>query len=300
MAAYQGGFEMKTALLIADLEGIGGVDDPSMLVFGSPGYPDACAHMTREVRAAIIGLQEAGYTRIKLSDAHRAGSGEPNLSLAELPSGVELFYTDDMYGGPLLEGVDAVACVGMHAAGGTAGFGAHTVEIHTAWYAGERALSETDIALALAAERGIPALYSAGDDVLGQSLSGRLHFVCTKKSRGPATTESLELSRTAEAIRLAGRVSARPPEPPPPPRLLLRFKGSDFADAATEAGGRRISASTVEIEGARPPKEPGSRPTRASASAASPRATSGDAPRFRGPNATSSSTVSSKKPRSGS
>jgi hypothetical protein len=34
------------------------------------------------------------------------------------------------------------------------------------------------------------------------------------------------------------------------PRLLLRFKGSDFADAATEAGGRRISASTVEIEGA--------------------------------------------------
>jgi D-amino peptidase len=240
---------MKTALLIADLEGIGGVDDPSMLVFGSPGHPEACAHMTREVRAAITGLLEAGYTRIKLSDAHRSGSGAPNLSPAELPKGVELFYTDDMYGGPLLDGVDAVACVGMHAAGGTQGFGAHTVEIHTAWYAGERALSETDIAMALAAERGIPTLYSAGDDVLGQSLNDRLHFVCTKQSRGPAHTVSIELARIEESLRLAGHVSPRRPEPPPPPRLLLRFKGSDFADAATEAGARRISASTVEIEG---------------------------------------------------
>jgi D-amino peptidase len=241
---------MKTALLIADLEGIGGVDDPSMLVFGSPGHPEACARMTREVRAAISGLLEAGYTCIKLSDAHRSGSGEPNVSPAELPDGVEIFYTDDMYGGPLLDGVDAVACVGMHAAGGTEGFGAHTVEIHTAWYAGERALSETDIAMALAAERGIPTLYSAGDDVLGQSLDGRLHFVCTKKSRGPASTASLELARIEEALRLAGHMAPRRPEPPPPPRILLRFKGSDFADAATEAGARRISASTVEIEGA--------------------------------------------------
>jgi D-amino peptidase len=241
---------MKTALLIADLEGIGGVDDPAMLIYGSPRHPEACARMTREVRAAITGLREAGYTRIKLSDAHRSGSGVPNVSPAELPEGVELFYPDDMYGGPLLDGVDAVACVGMHAAGGTEGFGAHTVEIHTAWYAGDRALSETDLAMALAAERGIPTLYSAGDDVLGQSLNGRLHFVCTKQSRGPTRTTSLDLARTEEALRLAGHVSPRPPEPPPPPRLLLRFKGSDFADAATEAGARRISASTVEIEGA--------------------------------------------------
>jgi D-amino peptidase len=241
---------MKTALLIADLEGIGGVDDPSMLIFGSPGHPEACARMTREVRAAITGLFEAGYTRIKISDAHRSGSGEPNISSTELPDGVELFYTDDMYGGPLLDGVDAVACVGMHAAGGTEGFGAHTVEIHTAWYAGERALSETGLAMALAAERGIPTLYSAGDDVLGQSLTGRLHFVCTKQSRGPASTASFELTRTEEALRLAGHVPPQPPEPPPPPLLRLRFKGSDFADAAAEAGARRISASTVEIEGA--------------------------------------------------
>ncbi len=241
---------MKTALLIADLEGIGGVDDPSMLIFGSPGHPEACARMTREVRAAITGLLEAGYTRIKLSDAHRSGSGAPNLSAAELPGDVELFYTDDMYGGPLLDGVDAVACVGMHAAGGTQGFGAHTVELHTAWYAGERALSETDLAIALAAERGIPTLYSAGDDVLGQSLEGRLHFVCTKQSRDTASTTSHELARTEELLRLAGHRSPQRPEPPPPPRLLLRFKGSDFADAATEAGARRISACTVEIEGA--------------------------------------------------
>jgi D-amino peptidase len=241
---------MKTALLIADLEGIGGVDDASMLVFGSPGHPEACARMTREVHAAITGLREAGYTRIKLSDAHRSGSGMPNVSSAELPDGVDVFYTDDMYGGPLLDGIDAVACVGMHAAGGTQGFGAHTVEIHTAWYAGERALSETDIAMALAAERGIPTLYSAGDDVLGQSLDGRLHFVCTKQSRGPASTTSLELARIEEELRRAGHVSPQRPEPPPPPRLLLRFKTSDFADAAADAGARRISASTVEIQGA--------------------------------------------------
>jgi D-amino peptidase len=240
---------MKTALLIADLEGIGGVDDMSMLIFGNPGYPAACAQMTREVRAAILGLQEAGYTRIKLSDTHLAGTGEPNVSLAELPDGVELFYIDDGYGGPLLDGVDAVACVGMHSAGGTAGFGAHTVAIHTAWYAGEHALSETEIAMALAAERGIPTLYSTGDDVLGQALGDRLHFVCTKKSRGPTTTESFEFPHIEQALRLAGRVTPRAPAPPPAPRLLLRFKGSDFADAATEAGGRRVSDSTVEIVG---------------------------------------------------
>lgn len=241
---------MKTALLIADLEGIGGVDDPSMLIFGTPDYPTACAHMTREVRAAILGLQEAGYTRIKLSDTHLSGSGEANLSRDDLPDGVELFFSQgDLWGGPLLDGVDAMACVGMHAAGGTAGFGAHTAEIHTAWFAGERALSETDLAMGLASERGIPTLYCAGDDVLGESLDGRLHFVCTKKSRDPATTRSLDLAQTEQALRLAGRVAPRAPEPPPAPRLLLRFKGSDFAEAATEAGARRVSDSTVEIVG---------------------------------------------------
>src|SRR5882757_7446666 len=103
---------MRTALLIADLEGICGVDTLDALAYGGDGHAEACALMTAEVNAAIDGLLAQGFDLVRVSDSHRSGSGAPNLSPGQLHDAAELRFTEhDYYGGHLLEGVEAVACL---------------------------------------------------------------------------------------------------------------------------------------------------------------------------------------------
>jgi D-amino peptidase len=100
------------------------------------------------VLAAIEGLRAQGFTDVRVSDSHRSGRDAPNVDAAALPSGCELrFESSDPYGGALLDGVSAVACIGMHAAGGTTGFAAHTVQAGVEWRLGGQRISETHLAM---------------------------------------------------------------------------------------------------------------------------------------------------------
>src|SRR5260221_5745796 len=156
---------MKTVLLIVDLEGVGGVDSSRALSAASPAFAGARRLATDEVLAALGGLFGRGVERVRVSDSHRPGGSTTTIIAEELPPGAELIWTGDPYDAALFDGVDAVACLGMHAAAGTPGFASHTVSVQCAWQAGGRDISETDIVLALAAERGVPALFVTGDDV---------------------------------------------------------------------------------------------------------------------------------------
>lgn len=251
---------MKTALLIADLEGVAGVDRLEALAFGGEHHAEACARMTDEVNAVIAGLVGQGFTHVRVSDSHRSGSGAPNLAPGQLPDVAELRYVDpDMYGGSLLEGVDAICCVGMHAAGGTTGFAAHTVELHAEWRLGGKRVSETEIAIWLAAERGVPAIFASGDDVLGASVAGLVPFVKTKTAKGVGEARSASGVRAALKKAAGVRPGAVGKAPDGPLQLRFRdgtkvtFEGGSFADRYRQALGALagVEVEVTEVPGTR-------------------------------------------------
>lgn len=240
---------MKRALLIADLEGVAGVDALEDLVVGSEGHPRARERMTDEVNAAVEGLLAAGFQAVRVSDSHQSGSGEPNVLRERLHPAAELCFEEDWYSARMFEGVEAVACVGMHAAAGSAGFAAHTVDVLSAWELAGRRLSEADLVLALAAEEGVPALFISGDDVLEASLAGRVGFVRAKQARGQVGAHSRPAEEVHAELRRAAQGPARRTEPLPEAPLVLAFKSGRQADLAEATGARRVDRYRVALEG---------------------------------------------------
>ncbi len=216
---------VRRVLLIADLEGITGVDRVEQLVFSAKGYPAAARRMTEEVALVSRLLLEHGVRHVRVSDAHLAGGPPGNIDGKELPTGVELRVEEaDMYAGTLLDDVDAVACVGMHALGDSPGFGAHTVSVNTAWTLHDEALTETRIVQLLAAERGVPLWFSAGDDVLESQAPAGLPFVRTKRALSRGEARSRSLSEVEADFRAVLKRAPIPPSPLPPSPLRVRFQ----------------------------------------------------------------------------
>ena len=240
---------MRCALLIADLEGVAGVDALEDLVAGSPGYPAACERLTAEINAAIEGLLAAGFERVRVSDTHQSGSGAPNVLAAALPPQAELRFEENPYAAELFEGVEAVACLGMHAAAGSGGFGAHTVDPLGVWRCGERRLSETELVLALAHEAGVPCVFVSGDDVLGASLGGG-RYVETKRALSPARSESRGRDEVLDSLRRAAREAPRPAPPTPDGEWTITFRSARQAELAAASGAERLDRYRIRLDGA--------------------------------------------------
>jgi D-amino peptidase len=234
---------VRRLLLIADLEGITGVDSLPSLVFCGAGYEAAARRMTEEVAVVAEALLARGVEEVRISDAHRAGAGGSNLDAALLPAACSVHLAEDMYGGALLDGVDAVCAVGMHASGESEGFGAHTVALHTSWRLDGRPLNETHLAMFLAAERGIPFWFSSGDQVLEAELPG-VPFVRTKHSSGRGATRSRPVEDVVAELRAITRRPPPPVLPVPRGRLVLRFQRRAEAEAS---GGVLVSPTHVEL-----------------------------------------------------
>lgn len=233
----------RRVLLIADLEGITGVDSIDALAMGSLSYPAAAQRMTDEVAFVARQLVLQGVETIVVSDAHRSGAAT-NLDAGQLPAACEVRVEDDMYGGTLLDGVESVVCVGMHAQGPSPGFGAHTVSVNTAWTLGSLALTETHLALLLAAERGIPMWCSSGCDVLEAQLGGLVPFVRTKHSVSRSQASSLPQAEVE--ARLLEVLRGPPAALPSVPREVLRVRFQKAAEAE-RSGGKRSSPTEVEL-----------------------------------------------------
>jgi D-amino peptidase len=236
---------MSRVLLIADLEGIPTVDRAEALVAGGPGHAAALEAMAASVREVVERLRREGVAEVRISDAHRSGGG-PNLEAAAFP-GCELHFTDDLYGGALLDGVDAVCAVGMHARARSRGFAGHTVSLHTDWQLGGVALDESRLAQLLAAERGIPMWFTCGDDVLAVDCDGVLPCAITKRSSSTTTTRTLDASaRVAELDEVFARRNTRLPPVPRAP-LTITFQRRVEAEAAWAAGAPRCGPTSIEL-----------------------------------------------------
>lgn len=232
-------------LLIADLEGIAHVDQATALCIGGEGNEAAIEAMTRATLEVVTALEREGVDQIRVSDAHRSGAPH-NLDPARFPS-CEVHFTDDMYGGPLLDGVDAVCAVGMHARAKANGFAGHTVSLHTEWTLGSAHLDESRLAQLLAAERGIPMWFTCGDDVLANDVKGVLPCAVTKQSTSATQTKSLDDATVSAALKrvMAERNTRLPPVPCAP--LTITFQHRAEADVAVAAGAKRAGSTSVVI-----------------------------------------------------
>lgn len=237
-------------LLVVDLEGVVGVDSVSALMAGTPEYAQACAALTREINATVEGLLGAGFSHVRVSDSHMSGSGAPNVLAGSLHRAAELRFEEDWYSAAVFEGVQAVACLGMHAPGGLRGFVAHTVDPLGSWMCAGRLLSESDIVLALAAEAGVPALFVSGDDTLHAHLEDRVPFVRTKVSLSPTRAVSRPSEEVLADLARAASLAPTPQRPLPGAPLRLVFKSARQAALAAQTGAHRVERYQVEVSGA--------------------------------------------------
>jgi D-amino peptidase len=239
----------RRVLLVVDLEGVVGVDSVSALVAGTPEYARACSQLTAEINATIESLLGAGFSHVRVSDSHMSGSGEPNVLHELLHPVAELCWEEDWYSVSVFEGVQAVACLGMHAPGGMHGFAAHTVAPLGSWVCSGRLLSESDLVLALAAEAGVPALFISGDDSLQAHLGDRVPFVRTKVSLSPTQAASHPPEEVLAGLAHAARLAPILLQPLPEAPLRLVFKSARQAALAAETGARRVESHQVEVSG---------------------------------------------------
>jgi D-amino peptidase len=235
-------------LLLTDLEGVAGVDDVADLLEGQPGYPRAQGLLAGEIDAALAGLAAGPLAarEVVVSDSHRGGPA-PTVDAGRLPPGVTLYRGEDAYDLERFAGLHAVACLGMHA--GDRGFTPHTVDLSCVWEsrADGRPVTETDLFLGLAAARGLPVVFVAGDDALAPPPG--VPFVATKTALGPARARSRAPGEVAADLRRAA-ASAPRPAPALAGELALRFRSRWMADAAAAAGGARLDETVVAVPGA--------------------------------------------------
>lgn len=233
-------------LLIADLEGIPGVDQATALAIGGEGNEAAIEAMTLATLEVVHALKRDGVDHIRISDAHRSGA-DFNLDPARFPKQCEVRFTDDMYGGALLDDVDAVCAVGMHARARSNGFAGHTVSLHTDWVLGANTLDESRLAQLLAAERGIPMWFTCGDDVLARDVRHVMPCAITKHSTSPTQTRSLDAAHcTAELARVLKERNTKLPVVPREP-LMIRFQHRAEADVAVKRGAKRAGPTSIMI-----------------------------------------------------
>ncbi|MBL8924468.1 MAG: M55 family metallopeptidase [Myxococcaceae bacterium] len=215
------------ALLVTDLEGVHGADSVECLVGGEPAWERARLRATHEVNLAIAALSRQGFTSFVVSDSHHNGTDAPNLVLEALDQRATCERRSDAFAPALFNGADAVAALGMHAAGGAPGFISHALDVGLAWELEGRLVSETDFLLDLCAAAMTPFLFVTGDDVLASSLPS-IRAVVTKRAVSVTSAASLPLETVEDGLVRAALEPGRAAPSLPPGPLRLHVKSPSF------------------------------------------------------------------------
>jgi len=199
-------------LIVTDMEGLSGIDDPRM-TDSSPRnaayYERGLGFLHGDVNACIAGLFDAGATSVDVVDGHGNGN---NLRVAQLDSRATLLSQDaprDLYFDLPKEGkYDAVLVVGMHDKPLSGGFMAHTRGAGLSPVLNGATLTETELVGYEFGMTGVPIIFAAGDDHLKRDLADPmpwLVYVTVKKATGYATAEL----RNTDSVRAELRSGAR-------------------------------------------------------------------------------------------
>ena len=194
---------MKKLFISADIEGTCGITAwEETEANGGRNYGYFCERMTAEVDAAVRGAENAGYiTTVK--DAHDSARNIDPMGLPKTATLIRGWARDCycMMGGLDLDDYAAVAFTGYHSEACNVGNPlSHTMTgaIHRITLNGEPC-SEFLINAYMAAYRGIPIVFLAGDEALCQSAKKLIPGITTVTAK--TGFGSAVISRHPEVVR---------------------------------------------------------------------------------------------------
>lgn len=200
-------------LLIHDMEGLAGQDDPFTFLHGDPKYPQGQRLLIADVNAVVEGLFAGGASSVTIADGHGSGNPEPDILVDLLDPRAKLISRPtrfDAYSDLGGDGsFDAVAVVGMHAKSGSGGFASHTYTIGVQILLEDHAITETELVGVLYGASGIPVIFASGDDRLANDLRTMpwLQYVTTKKATSASTAELFPVAEVHSAMRRQARLA---------------------------------------------------------------------------------------------
>jgi len=198
-------------LVMVDMEGISGIDDWHMIMYGMKEFKFGQAQATEDVNAVVRGLKAGGATEIRVVSGHGSGAGNRNIIEDKLEKGVKLFQS---YAHPYRmlrdaadESVSAAVLLGFHAMAGTKdGFLRHTINIEPRIKINGRLIGEVAFNAFALGEHGIPVIMATGDQALVREatlwLAG-IETVQVKTSVDSKTTKCLPPKKARKLIQEA-------------------------------------------------------------------------------------------------
>ncbi len=188
--------------IIADMEGITGVDTPGDCFPHTAGYWESSVNMmAADVNAIAAGLWEGSEgINIRVIDAHFTGQ---NLEHAKLNSKIELINYFD------LTNCDAVVLCGHHSKAATVdGFLSHTLYPHLRVRINGEDVGELRLYQWLAGIKNIPVIMLTGDNIAIREASDfmpQVQSLSVKMSQGRASAVSYSLDAMRRLLREGAR-----------------------------------------------------------------------------------------------
>ncbi len=193
----------KSALIMADIEGIAGVYDKQQCKPGTQAWRMARDLITADVNSAIQGLRKAGVSNIAVKDMHGPGF---NIDAEKLESGVSCFQGHFWKPVPLMGVVPAADCavmIGWHAGPDQQdGFSPHIFHksLRSLKING-KPVTEVELFSAALGEHGIPAVFLTADKVAIERITMNMPWIKTLEIPKQALSDE-ELGYIREQIRL--------------------------------------------------------------------------------------------------
>lgn len=198
-------------LVLHDMEGLSGQDDPRSFDFGTEQYPFGQELLVADVNAVVDGLFAAGATEVHVVDGHGSGNPDPDILGDKLDSRAEQVFRDEQFDTyfDLVEpgAYDAVAVVGMHAKTGSGGFASHTYTLGMDFVLNGRSITETELVALSWGRVGVPVIFASGDDRLAQDLATMpwIQYVTVKRATSASTAEPRPMDEARADLREGAR-----------------------------------------------------------------------------------------------
>jgi D-amino peptidase len=250
------GAQGKRILIVTDLEGAGGVNNPDeQLLPGQRRYMESRKILTGEINSAVEGAISAGASQVDIWDGH---DGSRMLSIDEIHSAARLIQGKptpaNYYMSP--KSHDGVMFIGQHAKAGAK----DAVLAHSQSFNVRRItlngmeVGELGQIAAIAGQFGIPVIMLSGDEaacVEMRELQPKAVTVAVKWLAGKASSLSLSHEEAKRQIREAAQKAVEHageyppwkvsgpvemvieylPQPPLQPARTMSYKGVTVLDA---------------------------------------------------------------------
>lgn len=175
-------------LIWFDMEGVSGIDNPSVCEFRSPRRQEGRELGTADVNAVVRGLSRGGATEISIFDGHDFGGNliaEDLAPSANYLSGGWSDTLEELISTRALAEYNALVLVGHHSQSGTVnGFYAHTVNPDVALRLNDQPVGEIELAAWLAGYFGVRTIMISSDEAgvnEARSLLPGIETVAVKK-----------------------------------------------------------------------------------------------------------------------